>query len=194
MKIYTGTGDQGRTGLLSGHRVAKDHPRVRAVGDLDELSSWLGMVTAWLGPAEADIRREIERIQGDLLDSGAWISSSGEPAVRNRLRSPGEEPARFLEQAMDRMDQGLEPLRSFILAGGTPSAAAAHGARTVARRAERSVVTALSSDGTGGSDGAGMDSGEAAVLVFLNRLSDYLFVLARHLNQRAGRADVSWKA
>ena len=172
-KIYTRTGDAGTTGLGDGSRVPKDDPRVEAFGTVDELNSVIGMLRAAPGlPGDVDAR--LARIQNHLFEVGSELCTPGH-------RAPLEEAhIAWLEQWLDEMNAQLPWLKEFILPGGTPEAALAHLARTVCRRAERRVA-------------ALHDAAPALPLRYLNRLSDLLFVLARHLNQRAGRPDVLWE-
>ena len=176
MKIYTRTGDRGQTSLFGGARVAKNDARIEAYGTIDELSSHLGVARTTLLPA--DVAAILHQVQVDLFEVGAHLASPG------TSRFPGVEPARIdeLEQAIDAMERELAPLTSFILPGGSSTAAHLHVARTVCRRAERLVV-------------ALQDQSPATVstIAYLNRLSDYLFVAARFANQRAGVEDVPWK-
>ncbi len=179
-RIYTKSGDQGETGLGDGTRVPKDHPRVAAYGAVDELNAVLGLAIAHdpNGP-EAGLLRSI---QNDLFDVGADLcvpAAEGE-ATGQRLRVTAEQVAR-LESAIDRLNAGLAPLTSFVLPGGTPAAAWCHFARTACRRAERDVVTLASRERI-----------NAQALIYLNRLSDLLFVLARVCND-GGRGDVLWQ-
>jgi cob(I)alamin adenosyltransferase len=181
-KIYTGGGDRGRTGLYSGERVRKDAPRIEAGGELDELNSVLGVLAAGLPDPDGPQAGQIRRIQGDLLTLGARLAdTAGEFA-------PGKLDPRFLETAMDRLDEGLPDLTAFILPGGHPAGAWAHLARTVCRRAERRVVTLAA-----GLEEEGQPGLPPEVQVYLNRLSDYLFVLARRLNHDLGAGDVPWR-
>ena len=172
-KIYTRTGDAGTTGLGDGSRVGKDSPRIAALGEADELNSLVGVLLCEELPAE--VRELLVGIQHDLFDLGGEISVPGAAFLR-----PGQ-PAR-LEAAIDRYNGELEPLKEFILPAGCRAAALAHMARSVCRRAERSVVALA----------AGQPVSEAA-RQYLNRLSDLLFVLARWLNKRAGGGDVLWQ-
>jgi cob(I)alamin adenosyltransferase len=177
-RIYTKSGDQGQTGLGDGTRVSKDHPRVVAYGSVDELNAVLGLLMA-SAPGERDVLRAI---QNDLFDVGAdlcWPATADEQAGQ-RLRVQESQVSR-LEQTIDRVNADLASLESFVLPGGTPAAAWCHLARTVCRRAERDVVTLA--------DG---ESINPQVIVYLNRLSDLLFVLARAYNNR-GRDDVLWQ-
>lgn len=181
MRIYTRTGDAGETGLFAGGRVPKDHPRVAAYGDVDELNAALGMAMT-LAPA-ADDRDLLETIQRDLFTIGSELATPDPARLAQALSGPrvGEAHVAVLERAIDACEAALEPLRNFILPGGTSKAAAFHLARTVCRRAERAVVR-LAHETTVSAD----------ILKYLNRLSDLLFVLARAANARAGVRDVTW--
>ena len=181
MKIYTKTGDAGDTGLFGGGRVGKDHPRVEAYGDVDELNAMLGLVRA-LEPMPR-IDEVIVPVQRDLFAIGALLATPDREKMRASLEKArlDETRIRELESAIDECEGELEPLRSFIVPGGTAKAAALHVARTVCRRAERRIVA--------------LRHGEEIpdiVIVFLNRLSDLLFVLARVANRRAGAGEASW--
>jgi cob(I)alamin adenosyltransferase len=185
MKIYTGGGDRGKTSLFSGERVTKGHERIEAYGDVDELSSFLGAFAAGLPETQRALGREIQQIQSDLFHLGAWLATTAESPSLELIQAIGEEQIGFLEKAIDRMDEALPELKGFILPGGHKTAVWAHLSRTVCRRAERHVVRFCEqSEG-----GAGLEN----ILVYLNRLSDYLFVLARHCNRIFGIADVLWK-
>jgi cob(I)alamin adenosyltransferase len=188
MKIYTGSGDRGRTSLYSGERVPKDEERVEAYGDLDELNSTIGALIAALPPPAAGLQAELQTIQAELFCIGAWLATSTSAAAGASLPPIDPERTSALERAIDRIDAALDPLSGFILPGGSPAAAWAHIARTVCRRTERRVVGLR----------AGTRDAEAAeqlqrAIVQLNRLSDYLFVLARHLNRLLGVPDTLWK-
>ena len=172
-KIATRTGDAGETGLGDGRRVAKDHPRVAALGEIDELNSALGVLLAEEVPAE--MRAALGHVQQDLLDLGGEISIPGHSLLA------AAKVAR-LDGWLDDWNADLPALREFILPGGTRAAAAAHFARTVCRRAERALVAR----------GRAEPVGEAA-RQYLNRLSDLLFVAGRALNRHAGREDVQWR-
>ena len=186
MKIYTGSGDRGKTSLFSGERVAKNNLRTEAYGNLDELNSCLGALTAALEESHESIA-EIRQIQSDLFHIGACLATTpGSPSAA-ALEPFHEQKSRYLETAIDRMDQHLPPLKGFILPGGRMPAALAHVARTVCRRAERHVV-GLSEDKTTGQT----PDAYQAVLVYLNRLSGYLFVLARYCNHLHGEVDILW--
>lgn len=181
MKIYTKTGDAGDTGLFGGGRVAKDHARVAAYGDVDELNSSIGVARAAL-PGAA-FNPLLEEIQRDLFAIGGHLATPDPDKVRAALAKAEltEARVRIMEEAIDTADQELPPLRAFVLPGGGAGAAALHVARTVCRRAERSVVgLARSADVP------------PLFVVYLNRLSDLLFTLARLANHREGRHDVTW--
>ena len=176
-RIYTRTGDDGSTSLGDGSRVPKDHPRVVAYGTVDELNSVLGLLLAYHpNVGETELLRSI---QNDLFDVGAdlCVPPSAEETGNQRLRVRPDQGQR-LEAAIDRLNAGLKPLTSFVLPGGLPPAAWCHLARTVCRRAEREVVTL-----------ARTASVNPEVVIYLNRLSDLLFVLARALNHN-GQDDV----
>ncbi len=181
MKIYTRTGDRGETGLFGGGRVPKDHPRVAAYGDVDELNSAIGVARA-TEPRELHDAL-LESVQRDLFSLGGHLATPDPDKVRKALERavlPETRAAEF-ERVMDDADAELPALRAFVLPAGTPKAAALHLARTVCRRAERSVIHL---------------SHEAEVpepfVIYLNRLSDLLFTLARLANHRAGSGDVVW--
>jgi cob(I)alamin adenosyltransferase len=181
MKIYTRTGDEGDTGLFGGGRVPKDHPRVVAYGDVDELSSALGVVRATQPVHFFD--ELLETVQRDLFAIGGHLATPDPEKVATALEKAelsAERVSQF-EQVMDAADQELPPLRAFVLPAGTPKAAALHLARTICRRAERSVVRL-----------ARESEVPELFLVYLNRLSDLLFTLARLANHRHGAGDVTW--
>ncbi|WP_411339917.1 cob(I)yrinic acid a,c-diamide adenosyltransferase [Sphingopyxis sp. J-6] len=183
-KIYTRTGDDGTTGLVDGSRIAKSAPLMAAIGDVDEANSAIGIAAAALDAA-SDEAAMLSRIQNELFDLGADLATP--PDIQFGF-GPHEMALRIvpsqivrLEDEIDRMNDGLEALKSFILPGGTEAAARLHLARAVARRAERAAVAAH----------AERDLNPLA-LTYLNRLSDHLFVLTRHLNAAAG-GDILWK-
>jgi cob(I)alamin adenosyltransferase len=183
-KIYTGTGDQGKTSLFSGERVFKNYDPVEAYGDVDELSSVLGAIRSNLSEGDR-MTAELQQIQADLFHVGAWLATSPGSASETLIKQIPEGRIQAIEQAIDRMIEGLPPLTSFILPGGHITAAWAHIARTVCRRAERRVVQ-LFADRPGGT------GRYESVVVYLNRLSDYLFVLARHLNWIHRVQEIPW--
>jgi cob(I)alamin adenosyltransferase len=174
------------TSLLSGERVRKSHERIEACGELDELSSVLGALAASLAGDLSQAGGEIQQIQGELLHIGAWLAATPGSPTLGLLRPPSPAAVETLERAIERMEKDLEPLQGFILPGGHPSAAGAHIARAVARRAERRVAAVIPR-GT-------PPATEAAIMPFLNRLSTYLYVLARCCNRQMGIPDTLWKA
>lgn len=183
MKIYTKTGDRGDTGLFGGSRVPKSHPRVEAYGDVDELNAVLGAARAVERMARID--DILISVQRDLFAIGALLATPDREKMRQHLDKARVDETRVveLERAIDDGDSELEPLRAFIVPGGTPKAAALHVARTVCRRAERRVVQ-LAEDASMGIP--------PIVVIYLNRLSDLLFTLARVANRRANADEVSW--
>lgn len=178
-KIYTRTGDDGTTGLVDGSRLPKHAARMEAIGTVDEANSAIGMAICAIGEG-AEIAA-LTRIQNDLFDLGADLATPGddfEPGEMTLRMVPSQ--AEWLESAIDAINDHLQPLRSFILPGGSEAAARVHVARASARRAER-AVTALAEEA----------SVNPAAMAYINRLSDYLFVLARALNNNGAR-DVLW--
>ena len=181
-KIYTRRGDDGTTALGTNERVPKYALRVAAYGTVDETNATIGMARIHLGGAHPDMDARLARIQNDLFDLGSDL------CVPDRGTKPGYQPpvtdaqVARLEEEIDALNVALQPLRSFVLPGGTPGAAALHVARTVCRRAERLIVE-LAADAT--------EPVNAAALKYINRLSDFLFVASRTVNDQ-GRSDVLW--
>jgi cob(I)alamin adenosyltransferase len=183
VKIYTRTGDAGETGLFDGTRVPKSDPRVATYGEVDELNAWLGLARAAL-PEDAELAQMLVQIQRDLFAVGARLADpSHRIAGRVSKIDIGAADILRLEGWIDGLDSALPPLRRFILAGGGKAGATLHLARTVCRRAERAMVALRAAD-------------EAAVdvplIVYVNRLSDLLFVMARAANARDGRSEIEW--
>ena len=179
MKIYTRTGDGGDTGLFDGTRVPKSDARVGAYGDVDELNAWLGFVRASI--TDERLGTMLEQIQRDLFALGARLADpSHKIAGRVTKAAIASGDIARLEEWIDLLEAELPPLRRFILAGGSPAGAALHVARTVCRRAER-VIVAL-----------GHHAVEPDLLVYINRLSDLLFVMGRSANRQAGAAETEW--
>ena len=177
MKIYTRTGDQGETRLFGGRQVAKDDRRVNAYGGVDELNAVLGVArAATMDQPSAEVLREL---QAELFMLGAELA---DPQRRGKGPYLTEEHGTRLERLIDQAQDELPALKQFVLPGGTPAGAALHAARAVCRRAERGVVAL-----------ARQEEVRPAVLVYLNRLGDLLFVLARQANQREGVADEKWE-
>jgi cob(I)alamin adenosyltransferase len=181
VKIYTRTGDTGETALFGGGRVRKDHPRTSAYGDVDELNCAIGVARA-AEPVEMfdDL---LDGMQRDLFAIGGRLATPEPEKVAKAIAKAVIPPERVesFERVMDDAEAELPPLRAFVLPGGTPKAAAFHLARTVCRRAERSVVRLAREEDV-----------PAEILVYLNRLSDLLFTLARLANHRAGAGDTTW--
>lgn len=179
VKIYTGTGDRGETGLFNGTRVSKAALRVQAYGDVDELNACLGVALA--SGLDAELGAMLLRLQRDLFALGARLADPAERiADRVTKASLGPDDVRRLESWIDQLDAQLPALRRFILPGGSPAGAWLHLARTVCRRAERRMVE------------LGPDAVESDLLVYVNRLSDLLFMMARAANHRAGISGPEW--
>ena len=185
MKIYTRTGDAGETGLFAGGRVPKDHVRVEAYGEVDELNSVLGWAIVELARGDAQMATRLRRLQDDLFAIGAHLAT---PTAVDGGSGSGHLPplptGRIdeMERWMDAADETLPQLREFILPGGTEGAARLHITRAVCRRAERRVVTL-----------SAVEPVDPTVIRYLNRLSDLLFTFARVANARAGEGDVKWE-
>jgi cob(I)alamin adenosyltransferase len=187
MKIYTGTGDRGKTSLFSGERISKADARIDAYGDLDELNSLLGALASQLSAHEMLVA-ELQQIQCDLFQAGSWLATRPGAPSMGSLREISPQRIEFLEKAIDRFEKDLPVLKAFILPGGHITAAWAHVARTVCRRCERKVVLLINEF---------MKEKTTApyqrLLIYLNRLSDYLFALARKCNQLHGVSDKPWR-
>lgn len=180
MKIYTKTGDDGETGLFGGRRVPKDDPRVEVYGTVDELNAALGLVRS---AASSDQAAELEGLQADLFVVGAELATVPGHTDKLRMRLIGASDIERLERWIDRVDSELPTLTNFVLPGGSDVAARLHLARAVCRRAERQFYAVARAGGY-----------RPEVGVYLNRLSDLLFVLARSANQLASVSDVPWQA
>jgi len=198
MKIYTRTGDDGTTGLFGGGRVRKDAVRVAAYGAVDELNASIGLARAVRRAegdgadaktshggrppsADADLDALLARVQSDLFELGADLATPPASKAERHVRRIGPQDAHYLEEAIDRLEKELEPLEQFILPGGVPFAAQLHLTRGICRRAERDVVALSAVEPVG-----------SGVLIFLNRLSDLLFVMGRAANRRCGLAETRW--
>jgi cob(I)alamin adenosyltransferase len=179
MKIYTKTGDGGETGLFGGARVSKASERVASYGDVDELNSVLGVICAH--EADPALRTQLQRIQGELFTLGAELASPPDKTAKLGVEQLDENDIERFEHEIDALERDLEPLKTFVLPGGHPQAARLHLARTTCRRAERGVVALAASEPL-----------RPEILRYLNRLSDLLFVMARHANFRAKVSDVPW--
>jgi len=171
-KIYTRTGDNGTTGLSNGSRVTKADIRIAAIGDIDELNSVIGIILS--DKVNTATREILTQIQHQLFNAGGELSLPGHTLIK-------VSHVKWLENQLDTLNQHLEPLKDFILPGGSPAAAYCHLARTVCRRAERNLVTLNE-----------RDTISTSLLQYINRLSDFLFVLARHINKQNGSSDVLW--
>ena len=175
-KIYTKTGDHGDTGLIGGFRVSKNDPRIQAYGEVDELNSFIGRLISEISNSE--LKEQLETIQHRLFNIGSLFACTS--ADHPHLPSFDNSWTTQLEQWMDRWDQNLPTLKAFILPGGHPSAATAHMARTVCRRAERSSIALVN------------QPGREEPYIYINRLSDYLFVVARICNHLNSTNDIEW--
>jgi len=188
MKVYTGTGDSGKTSLFSGERIAKSDARIEAYGDVDELNAATGSVAASL-PRQAgaeDLKLQLVQIQSDLFQVGALLATTPNSPSAGRLKPITDAHIKRLEDQIDALQARLDQLNAFILPGGHPSAAWSHMARTICRRAERRGGRLMHSQ-------EAAEDGSTEMLVYLNRLSDYFFVLARYCNRLAGGAEEIWR-
>ncbi len=188
MKIYTGTGDFGKTSLFSGERLSKANRRIEAYGDVDELASIIGALTSSMGTGNPELIIQLEQIQSHLLDIGSWLATTPDSPSASLLSQFSNEPSKELELAIDRMQEILPALNGFIIPGGTTSSAWAHIARTVCRRTERHVIGSFENE-----DQLLDKDNRQSIMTYLNRLSDYFFVLARYLNHMSGIPDHLWK-
>ncbi len=186
VKIYTKTGDRGETSLFTGERVSKHHPLIDALGSVDECNSTIGLALSYLPSEErfAEVRHQLLDIQHALFDVGAALATPRTRAGQAKLTKTrfDAEATTLLEKWIDAMDSQLPKLTAFILPGGHPAGAALHLARTICRRSERKVITLHHK-------GEISDS----VLIYLNRLSDYLFVASRYINSLAGSPEMMWE-
>lgn len=179
MKVYTKTGDKGTTALIGGTRVPKNNVRLEAYGGVDELNSHLGMIRSY--PIEEMSVKELTEIQNILFVVGANLATDTSVSDMRQKMPCTEADVLFLEQAIDRMDAELPPLRYFVLPGGSPCVSACHIARTVCRRVERRII-----------DMSEEIEVEEVIVRYINRLSDYLFVLGRKLAHDEGLEEVKW--
>lgn len=181
MKLYTKTGDTGETGLFGGQRVSKSHDRVESYGTLDELNSTLGVVRLYT----SELKKEdtlLEKIQNDLFVLGADLATPHDSKLSFKVERIGSHHSELLEQNIDYYQDSCPPFQFFVLPGGVPSAAHLHVARTICRRAERLIVKMNDPIGE-----------FKHIIVYLNRLSDLLFIMARYLNLKAGIKEEEWK-
>lgn len=177
-KIYTKTGDKGTTGLSNGARVSKDNIRIGAIGTIDELNSCIGLVLTCA--LDATTKELLTDVQHKLFNVGGELSLPGYALIE-------ESHVTWLENQMDDMNSQLEPLKDFILPGGSKAAAYCHLARSICRRAERDLVLLNNNDND-------QEKVPSALMQYINRLSDFLFVLARHINKQENHPDVLWDA
>ena len=180
MKIYTKTGDTGTTALVSGRRISKGALKIESYGTVDELNSWMGLIRDQ--PVNETRRDLLKEIQDRLFTIGADLASEPEEVRKKPVPSLYEEDITLLEKEMDNMDADLPPLRAFVLPGGHQSVSYAHLGRTVCRRAERLVIRLAEEEEV-----------NLLIIKYLNRLSDYLFVLSRKITQELGSEEVTWK-
>ncbi len=188
MKIYTGGGDRGKTSLFSGERVRKDHGRIEAYGDADELNSIIGAIISALPEKQQDVRNELQCIQSDIFHLSSWLATTQGSPAENALEKFKADKITFLENAIDRMEQNLPALKNFIMPGGHHTASWTHIARTVCRRTERHVLQVIEN-----SVESSTEHQYSHLQKYLNRLSDYFFMLARYLNQAMGVSEIPWK-
>jgi len=179
VKIYTKTGDDGETGLFGGGRVSKSSPRIAAYGDIDELNSWLGLVRS--ETPHQQFKGALAEVQAMLFVLGSQLAS---PKATTKIEVVTAAHIDWLERQIDVMETSLQPMRNFILPGGSRTAAYLHLARTVCRRAERMTVSLAAIDN---------EPVDKWLLIYINRLSDYLFVMARLANQLERIEDIPWK-
>lgn len=187
MKIYTATGDRGRTSLFSGERIAKSDARIEAYGAVDELNAIVGALMGVLPETaqKSELHGQLSRIQSDLFLVGSLLATTPDSPSTTHLPPMASDSWQRLEKLMDAIQSELGELNAFIHPGGHPSAGWAHIARTVCRRAERRVVALAALSST-------MPMSVKNMLVYMNRLSDYFFVLARYCNHLAGVKEITW--
>lgn len=178
MKIYTKRGDSGETSLFGGDRVSKSSERIEAYGTVDELNSFVGLAASYdLSEKGTELLRKVQEL---LFALGADLATP--PSAKTRIERVAEDDIQFLEDAIDEMEEDLEPLKNFILPGGSQAGATLHTARTICRRAERAAVACHK-----------VDKISDTCIKFLNRLSDFFFVIARYENKQAGIREETWK-
>ena len=185
-KVYTRTGDFGKTGLVGGKRLPKDHPRIEAFGSVDELNSVIGIALSYLAQKEVSKRREkmesiLEAIQQKLFDTGSELATLPGDEYEGQINIKAED-SEWLEEIIDAMNEELQPLKSFILPGGTLLNAFLHQARTVCRRAERDIIKLNQ-----------IDLVNPEIIKYINRLSDYLFVAGRWVTETLGETETLWQ-
>ena len=184
MKLYTRTGDDGTTGLFSGARVSKDHPRIEAYGTVDELNAVLGLVGCACDrghPFEARLHAIVAALQSRLFDIGADLATPEGAKQQSRIHRIDEQDVAEAEGWIDEVDRGNPPITTFVMPAGTELAARLHVARTVCRRAERTIISLAAIEPVG-----------EPLLHYMNRLSDLFFAMARRANHERGHPDVPW--
>ena len=180
-QLYTRTGDDGSTSLVYGQRVAKNCDRIEAYGTIDELSSHLGVVTS--DPAcPPEVKECLQNVQNELFNVGCYLATAVEEGTTPECKSLTEEKLTAMEKGIDELDEMTPKMKAFILPGGTALAAQAHVARTVCRRAERRILALASKEYV-----------DYAVIRYVNRLSDYLFIASRFINHKAGVEEITWR-
>lgn len=180
MKIYTKTGDTGKTSLVGGTRISKGNLKIESYGTVDELNSWIGVLRDLpVNESRKDIFKEV---QDRLFTIGADLASESEIVKQKKVPDLFDTDVELLEKAMDEMNEEIPPLRAFVLPGGDIAVSYAHVARTVCRRAERNIIRL-----------AEVEDVNELVIRYLNRLSDYLFVVSRKITQELGTEEVAWK-
>lgn len=190
MKVYTGGGDKGKTSLFSGERVAKYSLRIDAYGDLDELNSMVGAVLSFLPDNLPHLSEQLNAIQNTLFDASAWLATTPDTSAVEFLKPFSQDHIDGIERNIDLLSDELPVLKKFILPAGHPAASMAHLGRTVCRRCERKVCQLIDEMAE-----QGIEAGEVKkIQVYLNRLSDYLFVAARFINCKTGVADITWES
>jgi cob(I)alamin adenosyltransferase len=189
MQIYTGTGDQGTTSLVNGERIPKSHIKVEAYGTIDELNSWLGVIISHLPLSFEQTIIELKKIQSNLFMIGSCLATPfNSPRFALLKKIPSEEIT-VLEKTIDELKNQLPELKNFILPGGHPIAAWTHVARTVCRRAERRIIHLLELEIPNETSKTSL----ITIQIYINRLADYLFVLARFLNYQLENTDENWQ-
>jgi cob(I)alamin adenosyltransferase len=181
MKIYTGFGDKGKTKLYGGEVVNKDHPRVEIYGTLDELNSWLGLIV--FSEIENDIKKSLIKIQNNIFDISSLIATPNGDKQESQKSKVNNIDYHFIEEFIDSINEKLAPLQNFILPGGSKLASYYHISRTICRRAERKLIQLFESKEI-----------ENEILIYLNRLSDLLFILARYANKNKRVNDIIWSS
>lgn len=176
MSIYTRTGDKGKTSLYQGKRVSKGNLRIEAVGSVDELNSAIGVALSEVRSQKSEVRKELERIQNDLFEIGGALAN---PGSKIKLTKRVQE----FENTIDKLENSLPPLSNFILPGGGRTGSCLHLSRTIARRAERRIIELFEKEGV-----------ESSIIVYMNRLSDLLFMFARFVNHKEKRKEILWKS